>query len=67
MPSIKENKIELAKLDEKLRLKQITEETYRKLARPIKDEIRSLEFELGIRESGGGWDPAKYAAEHPYD
>lgn len=43
---------ELAKLDEKLRLKQLTEEAYEKLANPIKDEISELKSSLHIDEEG---------------
>lgn len=56
--SVKQLKAELAKLDEKLKLKQLTDEAYEKLARPIREEIMELKSSLHIDDDGGeGYTP----------
>jgi hypothetical protein len=48
--SVNQLEAKLAKLDEQLRLKQLTEEAYEKLARPIREEMESLKAFLHIDE-----------------
>ena len=48
--SVKQLERELAKLDEKLKLRQLTEDAYEKLARPIREEIMELKASLHIED-----------------
>lgn len=51
--SVNQLEAQLAKLDEKLKLKQLTEDAYEKLARPLREEIYELKSRLHIEDDDG--------------